>query len=58
MERSQEITHARSEEEEDILIRGNKKVRADSPPMEIPLSDTEMTQKETPAVTRHTTHGN
>ena len=46
MESSQERIHARSEEEEDNLIRSNKKVRAKALGEEPPLNDVEMANKD------------
>ena len=49
-ENPQERTHGRSEEEVDLLVRSNKKVRSEAPPTSHLMEDTKMTagnQKET-----------
>ena len=49
-ENPQERTHGRSEEEDDLLVRSNKKVRSEAPPTSRLMEDTKMTagnQKET-----------
>ena len=46
MENKHKCTHGRSEGEEDLLVRSNKKVCVDDPLQEQRLHDTEMTTAE------------